>query len=534
MYTITGTFSVEIKKAPLEITGISIFGSEEVQVLEAEDVTKVYTLQIKDQYGDIVTPGGSITWSLTNNLPGVELTSSDNAQAEITIAAGTLEHTFSLRAMAENGVYGEIGVVLTLEEIEEPDPTEPILSEPEIHNQVDVELGTHDIVVPITAKNGTLSIADKDKIEVASSDFVSYSSALQGDNLVITILVDRYEAEYHISILPGAISNSGVLNTQGLDILFSTEADPEKPQDTGLLYVLTRGTSDTGFRYDVHTFDTENMVSVKSQLAPYSIKDMALTSGLGSERYIYIAYDSGGVTRLQKRDAKSLTLLKEVIVPDPLSCVVADLDYVYVSSYNSLDNIQKYDAETLEFVSGSGNLGVINNRGMHSSGDFLYARTNTEPNGTRIRQISKATLQEVSGFDIPSRNLSAMTIDNDYIYIGYFAGSEYGVNVLTKSNISNVRTWNLDYNASRMIADESGLYVSGGMNMKITRYYGSDMSQLIEQDLPFTIGPLILDSEFLYVGSSSVPGSIAKLRKSDLEILEVSGSHDFSIVSLRW
>lgn len=445
MYQVTGTFSIEIKKAPLEITGISVLGSKEVQVFEAEDVTQVYTLQIKDQYGDIVTPGDSITWSLTNNLPGVELTFSDSAQAEISIAAGTLEHTFSLRAMAENGVYGEIGVVLTLEEIEEPDPEEPDPEEPD-----------------------------------------------------------------------------------------PEEPDPEEPQDTGLLYVLMRGMSDTGFRQDIHTFDTENMVSVKSQIAPYSIRDMALTSGLGSERYIYIAYSSSSVTRLQKRDAESLALLKEVIVPDPLSCVVADHDYVYVSSFDSLDNIQKYDAETLEFVSGSGSLGEINNSGMHSSGDFLYVRTNTGPNDTRIRQISKATLQEVSGFDIASRNLSAMTIDSEYIYIGYFVGSEYGINVLTKSNISNVRTWNLDYNASRMIADESGLYVSSGMGGKITRYSGSDMSQLIEQDLPFNIGVLALDSEFLYAGSSSVPGNIAKLRKSDLEILKINSSYDSSISIFHW
>ena len=87
-------------------------------------------------------------------------------------------------------------------------------------------------------------------MEVASSDFVSYSSALQGDNLQSPFCWGMKQC--HISILPGAISNSGVLNTQGLDILFSTEADPGKPQDTGLLYVLTRGTSDTGFRYDVH------------------------------------------------------------------------------------------------------------------------------------------------------------------------------------------------------------------------------------------------------------------------------------------
>ena len=66
---------------------------------------------------------------------------------------------------------------------------------------------------------------------MSGDDTVSYSAEIRNnDSLVIDLLIDKYATEYQITVLEGAISNSGILNSEGLNVVFFTEEAEEEPE----------------------------------------------------------------------------------------------------------------------------------------------------------------------------------------------------------------------------------------------------------------------------------------------------------------
>ena len=109
-----------------------------------------------------------------------------------------------------------------------PDPTTPIVGNSSINGSNDIPLSLTQVIFPLTAEHGVLSIANQSLITVTGGATKGISTIVSGQ-LIVPISGLAYSTTYTVTVMPGAISNSGVLNTEEVTTTLTTKEEEIQP-----------------------------------------------------------------------------------------------------------------------------------------------------------------------------------------------------------------------------------------------------------------------------------------------------------------